>query len=386
MNVCIIGVGFVGESLVNVFSKKFNVYGIDISDARINFLSKKYFDKKNISFSTNIDKISGIHIDLFCISVPTLINEDYNINETNILAVLDMIKKYLHAGTCVVIESSVYVGMTRKIFGHLRNDGVYIGFSPERIDPGRTDPLPEDIPKIISGIDNVSLSQISQMYGSVFSKIIPVSTMETAEMCKLAENCFRMVNIAYANEIDNACKHLGIDTYEMIHACSTKPYGFMPFYPGLGVGGHCIPINPWWLAITSKNDIPLLMNATVVTKNRPIVEAHKLIGSIDEDAVPYTNILVIGLAFKPGESLTTNSAGVAFVNELISSDINVSVYDPLVDKSSFNYFNFLSDINFNTKYIDSTFSHVCIAIKQSNIDWNIIKACNNINIISYCDL
>jgi nucleotide sugar dehydrogenase len=262
------------------------------------------------------------------------------------------------------MESSVYVGMTRKVIGHLRAKNIYIGFSPERVDPGRVDPLVYQIPKIISGIDEESLCHVMEFYGSVFEKLVPVSSMETAEMCKLAENCFRMINITYANEISDACKKLNINPYEMTNACATKPFGFMPFYAGLGVGGHCIPVNPQWLAITSKDDLPLLMSATKMTKERPIREAKKLLEN------PYIHkVLVVGMAFKTGESLTTKSAGLDFANYLFKHNIDVSFYDPLVsiDDASVKHLKRVTEIT--TEYLDTSFDAVCISIKQTGIGW-----------------
>ena len=183
-------------------------------------------------------------------------------------------------------------------------------------------------------------------------------------MCKLAENCFRMINITYANEISDACKKLDINPYEMVNACATKPFGFMPFYAGLGVGGHCIPVNPQWLAITSKDDLPLLMSATKMTKERPIREAQKLL----EDSEVH-RVLVVGMAFKTGESLTTNSAGLDFANYLFEHNIDVSFHDPLVSNDDVSIKHLKGVTEITTEFLDTSFDAICIAIKQSGIDW-----------------
>jgi nucleotide sugar dehydrogenase len=269
--------------------------------------------------------------------------------------------------------------MTRSIMGHFRKDrNLYIGFSPERVDPGRTDPPADKIPKIISGLDHESLEKIKELYESVFEKVVPVSSMETAEMCKLFENCFRMVNIAYVNEIADNCQSHGIDVYEMVRACSTKPFGFMPFFPGLGVGGHCIPVNPFYLF--TNNTLPLLKTATDVSLKRPETKAYEVMETAD-------NILVVGLAFKPGETYTMNSPGLDMTNVLVKNEKNVTVYDPLVDPNTnvVKHLKFLDTENWNSEFISNNYDAVVVAIKQKNIDFTVL---GNVTckVFNFCEL
>jgi nucleotide sugar dehydrogenase len=241
--VCVIGVGFVGESLVKVFSKNHRVIGYDTLPSRVDDLKTLFHNNTNVTIQNTTDGLESC--DLFCISVPTLLRKDEEtgknyVDGSYIQAALETIKNKAKRGSTIVIESSVSVGMTRKLLNDLAKErGLFVGFSPERIDPGRIEPPAERIPKIVSGLDEESLHNVCRFYNRAFENIVKVSSLETAEMCKLYENCFRMVNIAYANEGADACKRFGIDPFEMIRACETKPYGFMPFYPGLGVGGHC---------------------------------------------------------------------------------------------------------------------------------------------------
>jgi nucleotide sugar dehydrogenase len=243
-----------------------------------------------------------------------------------------------------MVESSVYVGATREIFGIFRDKGVFVGFSPERVDPGRTEPPMEEIPKIISGLDDLSLSICKEIYQSVFNKIVPVSSCETAEMCKLYENCFRMVNIAYINEIADVCENNGIDVHEVIDASSTKPFGFMPFRPGIGVGGHCIPVNPYYLF--KSGDCPVLKYSTDLMEQRPSKKAQEIVSKYNPK-----NILITGIGFKKGEHLLTNSPGYALYKELLSLDQNVQVYDPLVQKYNKDIL-FLDDFSENLSQFD----------------------------------
>jgi nucleotide sugar dehydrogenase len=179
------------------------------------------------------------------------------------------------------------------------------------VDPGRTTPPLSKIPKIISGIDELSLQYVNSFYAEVFDQVVKVSSLETAEMCKLYENCFRMVNIAYVNEIADACKEHGIDHNEMIKASSTKPFGYMKFTPGLGVGGHCIPVNPFYLFVN--NDLPILKQATETTLQRPRDKARAFLDKYEEYLIKQDKaVCVVGIGFKPGQSLLVNSPGYEF--------------------------------------------------------------------------
>ncbi len=377
-SVCVIGVGYVGEHLVDVFSKVHNVIGYDVSEHRVKQMTERFADKPNVRIQSTLDGLQDC--DLFCISVPTLLNVEKNgIDTSYVDSAAKTIEKVAKEGAVVVVESSVAVGMTRDIMGHFRKDkNLYVGFSPERVDPGRTDPPADKIPKIISGIDNESLEKIKELYSSVFDVVVPVSSLETAEMCKLFENCFRMINIAYVNEISDNCINHGIDVYEMVRACSTKPFGFMPFYPGLGIGGHCIPVNPFYLF--TNNNLPLLKAATDVSLKRPVTEANHIMTIAD-------NILVVGLAFKPGESYTMNSPGLDMANVFYENGKKVVVYDPLVDPESnpVRHLTFLDGDEWNSEYISNNFDVVVVAIKQKNIDFNVL---GNVNctVIKYCEL
>ena len=375
-SVCVIGVGYVGEHLVDVFSKVHNVIGYDVSPYRVELMQKYFADKPNVTIQSTLDGLDNC--DLFCISVPTLLNAEKNgIDTSYIESAAKTIDKVAKKGSIVVIESSVAVGMTRTIMGHFRKErDLYIGFSPERVDPGRTDPPADKIPKIISGMDNESLEKIKEFYESVFDHVVPVSSMETAEMCKLYENCFRMINVAYVNEIADNCGSHGIDVYEMVRACSTKPFGFMPFYPGLGVGGHCIPVNPFYLF--TNNKLPLLKSATDVTLKRPEEKANQ----IEEE-----NVLVVGLAFKPGESYTMNSPGLDIANALVTNGKNVTVYDPLVDPETkpVKHHKFLDNEDWNSEYIINNFDAVVVAIKQRDIDFTVLGKVT-CKVYKYCEL
>jgi nucleotide sugar dehydrogenase len=331
MKVCIIGVGFVGEHLMNVFRKRYNVVALDLNQKRIDYLKQKYADQSTdstiVEWTSCYENIS--ECDVFLISVPTLVKPDGEMDVSCLYSVRDQLLTRIKPGSLIVVESSVYVGATRELFGHFIDRGVHVAFSPERVDPGRKEPPTEKIPKIISGLTEACLAKCNSIYSQVFEKVVKVSKPETAEMCKLYENCFRMVNIAYINEIADMCVRKDIDVYEMIDASATKPFGFMPFYPGVGVGGHCIPVNPYYLL--HNGSLPVLHYATKLMEKRPKLKAHELV-----NAYPEANrIIVMGIGFKRGESLTTNSPGYQLYKELLAYDKTVSVYDPIVQAAGY---------------------------------------------------
>jgi nucleotide sugar dehydrogenase len=320
--VCVIGVGYVGTHLVQLFSKKFRAIGVDVSETRVQQLQKQFHLTPKLSFQSHFDNLS--HCDVFLVSVPTLLDTNKNVDMSYLISVRDTLLNISKPGSLIVIESSVYVGATRQFFQMFLNKGVHVAFSPERVDPGRTKPLPYNIPKIISGLDHDSLLLCKSVYEKVFKTVVPVSSCECAEMCKLYENCFRMVNIAYVNEISDMCNDIGIDVHEMIRASSTKPFGFMPFQPSLGVGGHCIPVNPYYLF--TNGTLPVLNYSTKQMEYRPKLKATQLVQKYSH----CQSILLVGIGFKPGESLTTNSPGLSLYYELSKLAKDVVVYDPLV--------------------------------------------------------
>lgn len=344
--VLVCGVGYVGTHLVERFSAVYRTHAYDASPARQRQLRGMFAKNQNVqvisstSHRPTSEEDKQEHYDLVLISVPTLLLEDgKGIDTRHIEAAVANTKHLLRPGSTMVIESSVGVGTTRHLLGPLRSQGILIGFSPERIDPGRKFPLPKDIPKVVSGLDSVSLARVVELYGNVFTTIVPVSKPETAEMCKLYENCFRMINIAYINEISDACEALGIDVHEVVEASGTKPFGFMKFSPSLGAGGHCIPVNPWYLLSTCS--LPLLEQATLQNRRRPRAKAAEIskiaetvLASRRDVARHYRSkakVLILGLGFKEGESSLSHSPAVTLAEELESGGVGVSYMDDHVE-------------------------------------------------------
>ncbi|KAI5928812.1 hypothetical protein F4810DRAFT_705744 [Camillea tinctor] len=281
--VAVIGCGYVGTHLIGSFSNRYHVIGFDVSEKQLQKVEQEH-GKRESHIQFTLDPRELTKATHFLISVPTLLQADQTVNTSYVESALTTVAKYARSGATIVIESSVAVGMTRQLVGPLaKKCGFFAGMSPERVDPGRTEPPMRAIPKIVSGLDDIvpgSLDAITRLYSRVFDSIIPVANPETAEMTKLYENCQRMICIAYANEMADACIEHGIDPYEVCRAAASKPFGYLPFSPGLGVGGHCIPVNPYYLL--SNSSFPLLQAATEKMWQRPADIGQRMIDSLFE--------------------------------------------------------------------------------------------------------
>jgi len=351
--VCIVGCGYVGESLINAFSTHYNVVGYDISTKRINELNPLYTENKKVTLTNDVNDIADANA--YLVAVPTNIDEEQNIVLSPLMSVRKMLEGVVSRGDIIVVESSVYVGATREIFGQFLDRGVLVGMSSERVSPGTHDNC-QVIPKLVSGLDKNSLFGIAELYGRVIDKTVPVSSSETAEMCKLYENCFRSINIAYINEIADLCRKKNVDINEVVSAASTKPFGYMPFYPGFGIGGFCISQNPIYLFKNAEtNDLPLLRKSFALMRDRPKKRACE----IEEN-----DILVLGVGFKENQTLTAFSPSLELVKHLKENGKNVDVVDPNVYDQEF---------EFNLELLKK-YKLVIIGCKQNFIDYEVIQS------------
>ncbi|KAF5978562.1 Vi polysaccharide biosynthesis vipA tviB [Fusarium coicis] len=404
--VAVVGVGYVGRHLVSSFSSKYQVIGFDVSEKRTHDLQREFKGNENITFSRKQnDLIAATHL---LISVPTLLRPNKTIDSSYLCDALKMVGKVARRGSTVVIESSVAVGMTRELVGPIATKlGLFAGMSPEvrdtfgyqlsfttrtftnpqlqRVDPGRTEPPLKSIPKIISGLDDIvpgSLDAINRIYSTIFDNVVTVSKPEVAEMMKLYENCQRMVCIAYANEMADACIPHGIDPYEVCSAASTKPFGYMPYAPGVGVGGHCIPVNPYYLLSNSK--FPLLEACSSAMSDRPAKLAQRLIKSLPISE-RRSRVLVVGLGFKPGQSQLDNSPGVALVQELATSgaQIDLTWADALVKQEAVPQVPRLDGRDWNKSFLE-TFDVIVVVMKQQKMDFSPLEKLKGVRVESWC--
>jgi nucleotide sugar dehydrogenase len=256
------------------------------------------------------------------------------------------------------------------------------------VDPGRTEPPLQSIPKIISGLDDIvpgSQRSIYRVYREIFDTIVQVSKPEVAEMMKLYENCQRMVCIAYANEMADACVSIGIDPFEVCSAASTKPFGYMPYTPGVGVGGHCIPVNPFYLL--SNCNFPLLEAATQATWSRPGAIAERALASLQKCSPKYGRgrILVAGMGFKVGQSCLSNSPGLDLAQNLVLSHRSDVVWaDPLVSQESIPNIPRLAESDWK-KDVLQTFDMVIVVLRQIGLDFDVLDKLDGVRVERWCN-
>tara|TARA_Y100001970_G_C14251483_1_gene872214 strand:- start:3512 stop:4807 length:1296 start_codon:yes stop_codon:yes gene_type:complete len=387
--VSVIGLGYIGLPIALAFAKaKFKVNGIDIDQKKINHLNLKQSyisdindaDLKNtisnyhLTFSDKFDSITNSDVIIIC--VPTPLNKTKDPDISFIVEVVEQISKFSMNNKIICLESTVYPGATEEIIlpRILKTSNLTVGkdfniiFSPERIDPGQEHWKLENTPKVIGGITEKCANLGELLYKTICNEIVKVSSTRAAEMTKLLENTFRAANIGLINEMAVICEKLNLDIWEIIEAAKTKPYGYMPFYPGPGLGGHCIPVDPRYLEwkletlnIESKfiklsEEVNFSMPNHVVNKAKEIIKNKKLINSI----------FILGASYKPNVSDTRESPAIDIMQLLEEQDIDFKFNDPLVDIVKINGKEYKSEplnkINPN--------SLVIIITDHSNYDWH----------------
>ncbi|KAI1611299.1 polysaccharide biosynthesis protein vipA/tviB [Exophiala viscosa] len=390
--VAVIGVGYVGIQLVTAFAEHYRVIAFDISEKRINTVAQTLKAFPSITCTTNPTQLAdATH---FLLAVPTILHPDKRIDTSHLRAAVYTVGLYARPKATIVIESSVAVGMTRRLLTDLMVvQGLRGGMSPERVDPGRAIPGFTDIPKVISGLDDISygsLDSITRLYSKVFASVIPVSSPEVAEMTKLYENCQRMVCIAYANEMADACIAHGIDPYEVCKAAASKPFGYMPYTPGLGVGGHCIPVNPYYLL--SNSTFPVLRLATERMWSRPsrlcdeLMEAFLKSKTGGEFSKHAPRVLVVGVGFKRGQSGLSHSPAVSLIQRLLDQwEAHVTFVDPLVKEQDLPYVPRLDEHTEWNKESLEMFDIIVVALKQVSLDLGVLEVLQGgVQVVTYC--
>jgi UDP-N-acetyl-D-glucosamine dehydrogenase len=351
----VVGLGYVGLPLAVEFARTgFPVTGIDIGEskvARVNAGDSYVLDVPNavlaplvasgkLAATGDFSAIAGL--DTINICVPTPLRKTGDPDLSFIVNVTDAIAEYLHPGMVIVLESTSYPGTTRDLLlprcearGLKIGKDIFLAFSPERVDPGRKDWTTVNTPKVIGGITPECLEVALAYYGRAIEELVPVSSAEAAEMSKLLENTFRAVNIGLVNEVAIICDRLGLDVWEVIEAAATKPFGFMKFTPGPGLGGHCIPIDPLYLSwklkavnynarfIELASEINTGMPRYVVGKVQDALNKHR-------KSLNGSRILVLGVAYKPNVSDLRESPALDVIGLLRQKGAAVSYHDPYV--------------------------------------------------------
>lgn len=328
--ITIIGLGYVGLPLAKAFaSKGFRVYGYDSSKEKV----KSVNEKEKIIATTEPDACIP-RSDFIIICVPTPVNERREPDLSYILSAVEEVGKYFKSGSTIILESTTYPGTTEEVVKPiLKKTGkeFYLGYSPERIDPGNTRYPLEKIPKIVSGINGESLEKIKWLYSQIIDEVVEVSDTKTAEATKLVENVFRAVNISLANELAMIFERMGINTYEVIEAATTKPYGFMPFYPGPGIGGHCIPVDPFYLAWKAKQ-VGVESKFIELAGEISYKMTKHVAELINENTDAHSKILILGVAYKRNIPDTRNSPAKLILEELNRDKRRIDYFDPFVDE------------------------------------------------------
>lgn len=353
--VVVIGIGYVGLPLAAEFARAgFRTTGLDKDPAKVRRLNggESYIEDvpsseilphvKSGTLDATTDAAVLGEADAAIVCVPTPLNKTRDPDMRFIVAATEEVARHQHDGMLVILESTTYPGTTTEVLvPRLTQNGaqlgrtVFIAFSPERVDPGNRVHKTKNTPKVLGGATPHCLSLASALYSRILDRVVPVSSTETAEMVKLLENTFRAVNIGLVNEIAMMSRKLGIDPFEVIHAAATKPFGFMPFYPGPGLGGHCIPIDPLymsWKLRTLQYEARFIELADSINSGMPDYVIGRISEALNDQSLPVrdSKILVYGVAYKRDVRDCRESPAFALILGLRKRGAVVAYMDPHV--------------------------------------------------------
>jgi len=360
----VIGLGYVGLPLALLYTaKKFPVTGFDVDENKISILQQggsyiyripaaEIQEARRSGFDATSDYSRITDMDAIIICVPTPLNDYHEPDLSYITGTAKAMAPHLRAGQLVVLESTTYPGTTEEVLvpileqgnryglkasrrgvGHSNDQVFYVAFSPEREDPGNQTVARHDIPKVVGGLDPLASDLAAALYGAIFHRVVPVSSPAAAEMTKLLENIYRCVNIALVNELKLLSLRMGLDIWEIIAAASTKPFGFHPFYPGPGLGGHCIPVDPFYLSWKAKEwdfHTRFIELAGEINSAMPYHVLDSVAKALNQQkkALNGSRILVLGVAYKKDIDDLRESPALTIIELLRQSGAEVSYHDP----------------------------------------------------------
>jgi len=408
----IIGLGYVGLPLALLYSEqKFPVTGFDIDQRKIDTLAsggtyifritpEEIAAAKSNGFKATADYSQITAMDAIIICVPTPLNEYHEPDLSYITNTAHAVAPYLRAGQIVILESTTYPGTTEEVLvpilekenkgslkvsrkGAADDNNLWVAFSPEREDPGNTQVARHDIPKVIGGVDPQASAIAAALYGSIFRRTVPVSSPAAAEMTKLLENIYRCVNIALVNELKMLCLRMDLNIWEIIDAAATKPFGFHPFYPGPGLGGHCIPVDPFYLSWKAKEfdfrtrfielagEINVAMPYNVIAATISALNRQK-------KAINGSKVLVLGVAYKKDIDDLRESPALTIIELLQKEGAVVSYNDP--------YFPFVGrgrkyDLQMKCSSLDNLGQYDCVLIVTDHSDYDYKKIVNEAELV-----
>jgi len=354
MRVGVVGLGYVGLPLaLAMHDAGYEMVGVDVDsdkverlrdgDSTVNDVSDARLRKAmNDRLTVTTDYAALADVDGVSICVPTPLRKTDTPDLSYVIDAVERLAPVVPEGCTVVLESTVYPGATEEAVSDvLMENGAEVGetlflaFSPERIDPGNEVYGPTDIPKVLGGVTDACGDYAEALYGPVFDEIVRVDSATEAELVKLLENTFRAVNVGLINELAQIAHELDVDIWSVIAAAETKPFGFMSFYPGPGLGGHCIPVDPFYLSWKADQhgvDTRFIDLADTVNREMPQHVVHRIISLLNDRTTALSNadVLVVGAAYKPDVSDVRESPAVDIIAELVAWDANVDYHDPHV--------------------------------------------------------
>lgn len=395
----VVGLGYVGLPLAVEKAKAgFKTIGFDVQKEKVDLVNagqnyigdvvdsdlKQLVEKGIFSATTDFSFVKDV--DFIAICVPTPLDSHQEPDISYVKSSAEAISKYLSKNTMVVLESTTYPGTTEELIKPILEEGsglkcgddFYLGFSPERVDPGNLIYKTKNTPKVVGGIGKDATEVIASMYRAVLeSDILEVSSPAVAEMEKILENTYRNINIGLINELGRLCHEMGISVWEVVDAAKTKPYGFQAFYPGPGLGGHCIPLDPYYLTWKAREygfHTTLIENSMVINDGQPAycVERAMHILNRNKKAINGAKILILGVAYKQDIDDYRESPAIRVIEELEKVGANVEFYDPWIAKYK-EHGLFHEGIKELTPNTVSAYDLVMITTAHSNVDYDMVQ-------------
>ncbi|PWH15400.1 MAG: UDP-N-acetyl-D-glucosamine dehydrogenase [Ardenticatenia bacterium] len=394
-HISILGLGYVGLPLAVEFARSgLRVTGIDVDAEKVKTLNagrsyildiadktvKELVRTGMLSATTDVATLREADVAIIC--VPTPLNKTRDPDISYILSATEQVVRYAHRDMLVVLESTTYPGTTEEILlprfeaaGFAVGKDFFLAFSPERIDPANPTFGVRNTPKVVGGITPQCARVAVALYRCAVDHIVPVSSTRAAEMVKLLENTFRAVNIGLVNEFAIICDRLGLDVWEIIEAASTKPYGFTPFYPGPGLGGHCLPIDPLylsWKLRALRYNTRFIELADRVNSEMPYYVVEKIAAALNarRQAVNGARILVLGVAYKRNVGDVRESPALEIINLLVERGADISYHDPYVPRLQYDG-GTLDSVALDSQVLSNA-DCVVIVTDHSGIDWQLV--------------
>ena len=396
----VVGLGYVGLPLATEFARSgFTAVGIDLDARKVDAINQGTSYIPDVPsaevarlvaagrLSATTDFATCATLDTINICVPTPLRKTKDPDMSYIVSAVEQIAKHLRPGMLIVLESTTYPGTTEELVKPMLEAGglragidFFLAFSPERVDPGNPTFNTHNVPKVVGGLGAESTELASLLYGAAIQTIVPVSSPQTAEMVKLLENTFRMVNIGLVNEIALMCDRMGLDVWEVVRAAATKPFGFMPFYPGPGLGGHCIPIDPFYLSWKAKQsgfDPRFIELAGQINGGMPHFVVDKIAEALNRHRKPVngSTVLVLGLAYKRDIDDIRESPSLDVMTLLHQRGAQVCYADPYVPELSARAWHGGFDLRTQPLTADAIGDADCVAIltEHKAVDYEMVR-------------